>query len=75
MANKESSNIYNSKGFCNNISIYCLYPRLFRQFKNVTIIDTNLIGKESVESKTLVDNQDRHKTSRKKNYSIFYIIL
>ena len=44
MAHKESSNVYQN-GFCNNISIYCLYSQKIRQIKNVTIMDTDCIPK------------------------------
>ena len=41
MANKEFSNVYQTRGFCNNIRTYCLYALFFRQIKIVVITDTD----------------------------------
>ena len=45
MADKESSNVYQTEGFCNNIGTYCSDSWLFRQIKNVNIIDTKCMFK------------------------------
>ena len=44
MVKKENSNVYKTKGFCNNLSKYCLESRIFWQIKNVTITDTDCMA-------------------------------